>query len=64
VETFIRITNKYAEEEMELKCKEYFLFFDYSRYLNWKSFIIKKIYIFLEILILIGSDRKLKIEDY
>jgi len=60
----MRITNKYAEEEMELKYRGYFLFSDYSRYLDWKPFTIKEIYFFLKILILMGSDRRLKIEDY
>ncbi len=64
METFIRITNKYVEEKMKFKRRGYFLFSDYSRYLDWKSLTIKEIYIFLKILILRGSDRRSKIKDY
>jgi len=64
VEIFIRITNKYVEKKIEFKRKKHSSFFNYSRYINWKPLIIKEIYIFLGILILMSSDWRLKIKDY
>jgi hypothetical protein len=64
VETFVYSTNQYAEEKMELERKEDSSLPDHSRYLNWKPLTIREVYIFLGILILMGSDRKPKIEDY
>jgi hypothetical protein len=64
VEIFVRSTNKYAEEERELERKGDSLLPDSSRYFNWKPLTIKETYIFLKILILMGSNKKPKIEDY
>jgi hypothetical protein len=64
VETLVRSTNKYAEEEMELERREDSELPFQSRYLNWKPLIIREAYIFLGILIHMGSDRRPKIKDY
>lgn len=63
VETFVRSTNKYAEEETELERRGHSLS-DHSRFLEWKPLTIKETYTFLGILILIGSDRRPRLEDY
>jgi hypothetical protein len=52
VETFIRATNKYAEEEAELERRGDPELLTYSRYLNWKSLTTREAYIFLGILML------------
>jgi hypothetical protein len=64
VETFVRSTNKYAEEKMELERKGDSELSNKSRYLNWKPLTTNDAYVFLGILILMGSDRRPKIEDY
>jgi hypothetical protein len=64
IKTFVLSINQYAEEKLELKRRRNCELPLYNRYLNWKSLIIRKAYIFLKILILIDSNRKFKIEDY
>jgi hypothetical protein len=64
VETSVRLINKYAEEEMEFERKGDSELFNKSRYLNWKPLTTNDAYIFLGILILMGSNRRLKIKDY
>jgi len=64
VETFVRATNKYAEEEIELERRGVSELSIYSRYLDWKPLTIRETYIFLGILILMGSDRRPKFKDY
>jgi hypothetical protein len=54
VETFIRATNKYAEEEAELERRGDPELLTYSRYLNWKSLTTREAYIFLGILMLLS----------
>jgi hypothetical protein len=64
VETFVRATNKYAEKKIELERRGVSELSIHSRYLDWKPLTTRKTYIFLGILILMGSDRKPKFKDY
>ena len=64
IEIFVHSTNKYAEEKMELERRGDSELSFHSRYLNWKPLTIRETYIFLGILVLLGSDRRPKIEDY
>jgi hypothetical protein len=64
MEIFVRATNKYAEEKIELERREIFEFSIYNRYFDWKSLIIREIYIFLEILIFIDFNRRPKFKNY
>jgi hypothetical protein len=64
VETFVHSTNQYAEEELKLERRGDSELPSHSHYLNWKPLTIRETYIFLGILILMGSDRRPKIKDY
>jgi hypothetical protein len=64
IEIFVRATNKYAEKKIELKRRKISELSIHNRYLDWKPFTIRETYIFLEILILIDSDRRSKFKDY
>ena len=64
IETFVYSTNKYAEKNMEVKRKKKSFLLFYSWYLEWQFLTVKKVYIFLKILILISFDKKFKIKDY
>jgi hypothetical protein len=46
MEIFVRSTNLYTTEKMEFERKENFSLSIFNRFLDWKPFTIKEIYIF------------------